>query len=181
MEFTNKKQTERLKEIGVDVMTSDIYVSKDDKTIFGQLGNFCPRCNGEMIWMSDFMRSEIEDDDNVELGDDTLVTYYKCKDCNCTVEVVDAWPSEEGDGALFRIAWTGDALVKLITDLGIDFMMTKIKNNKGGEWKMDVFAFDNCGGFFTKQGDNRLDVLYKAVVEIYENKQKNSIKESNNE
>lgn len=166
MEYTSKKQTEELKEIGVDVMTSDLYISSDEK-IHTQLSTCsCPRCHGELIWMSDFMRSEVEGDEEVELDDDALVSYFQCKDCKTMVEVVDPWPDEEGDGALFRIAWSADALMKLITDKGFDFILTRSKHSDK-QWKMDVFADEEHGGIFKKEGKEKIDVLCKSVVEIH--------------
>lgn len=173
MEYTDRKQSENFKEIGVDVMSSDLYISEDGK-VFTQLNSYiCPRCHGELIWGSDFMRSEVEGDDNVELDDDSLVTYYTCKDCNCMVEVVDAWPNEAKEGAAFRIAWSTDALIKLITDRDFDFMLTRVKNDEKVKWMIDVFyRKGDVGGVFKKYGDTVVDTLFKAVVEIYENEYK---------
>lgn len=173
MEYTDRKQSEKFKEIGVDVMSSDLYISEDGK-VFTQLNSYiCPRCHGELIWGSDFMRSEIEGNDNVELDDDSLVTYYTCKDCNCMVEVVDAWPNEAKEGAAFRIAWSTDALIKLITDRDFDFMLTRVKNDEKVKWMIDVFyRKGESGGVFKKYGDTVVDTLFKAVVEIYENEYK---------
>ena len=174
MEYTDRKQTEKLKEVGVDVMTSDLYVSEDGN-VFTQLNRYvCPRCNGELIWQSDFMRSEIEGNDDVELDDDSLVTYFQCKDCHCMIEVVDEWPSEAGDGAMFRLAWSTDALIKLITDCDFDFLLKRCKYECDKLWTIDVFYTkkDKSGGVFKKSGDNMVDVLFDAVVEIYEKRGK---------
>lgn len=173
MEYTNRKQSEKFKEIGVDVMSSDLYISEDGK-VFTQLNSYiCPRCHGELIWSSDFMRSEIEGDDNIELDDDSLVTYYTCKDCNCMVEVVDAWPNEAKDGAAFRIAWSTDALIKLITDRDFDFMLTRVKKDEKVKWMIDVFYRKGAdGGVFKKYGDTVVDTLFNAVSEIYEKEYK---------
>lgn len=173
MEYTSKKQSERLKEIGVDVMSSDLYISEEGKIVTDFCDYICPRCHGQLIWMSDFMRSETEGNDNVEIDDDSLVTYYQCKDCNTMVEVVDPWPNEAGDGANFRIAWSTDALIKLITDRDFDFMLTRIKKNEESSWMIDVFyRKGDVGGVFKKYGDTVVDTLFKAVVEIYENEYK---------
>ena len=176
MEYTSKKQSEILKEAGVDVMTSDVYVSEDGKVVTDFSDYICPRCHGQLIWKSDFTRSKIEGEDSIDVDDDALVTYYTCKDCNCTIKVVDAWPNEEGEGAHFRIAWTTDALIKLITDRGFDFIMirTTDKNKKKAKFMIDVFyqKEDGSGGVFKKFGDTIIDVLAKSVVEIYMKKYK---------
>ena len=170
MEYTTKEQGEKLKEIGVDPMTSDIYVTEDGDIHANFNHYICPRCYGQLIWGSDFMRSEIEGDDNIELEDDSLVTYYTCKDCNCMVEVVDAWPEEAGEGALIRIAWTTDALIKLITDRDFDFILTRSKYGKECDWSIDVFYTKEgtSGGTFKKCGEDVVETLFNAVVEIYE-------------
>ena len=139
MVYTSKEQSEKLKEIGVDPMTSDIYVTENGE-IRTNLGRYiCPRCFGELIWQSDFMRSEVEGVDDIESDDDSLVTYYQCKDCHSMVEVVDAWPNEEGDGAMLRLAWTSEALIKLITDCDFDFLLRRCKYECEYPWRIDVF------------------------------------------
>lgn len=169
MEYTSKEQSEKLKEVGVDPMTSDIYVTENGE-IRTSLGRYiCPRCFGELIWQSDFMRSEVEGVDDIELDDDSLVTYYQCKDCHCIVDVVDAWPNEAGEGALVRLAWTTDALIKLITDRDFDFFLSRSNYTKQGQWSIEVFYTSGVtGGTFKKYGDSIIDVLFKAVVELYE-------------
>ena len=139
MEYTSKEQGDKLIEVGVDPMTSDIYVTESGE-VRTNLGRYiCPRCFGELIWQSDFMRSEIEGDDEVELDDDSLVTYFQCKDCHCMIEVVDEWPMDAGDGAMLRLAWTTDALIKLITDCDFDFLLRRCKYECDKLWTIDVF------------------------------------------
>ena len=170
MEYTSKEQSEKLKEIGVDPMTSDIYVTENGE-IRTNLGRYiCPRCFGELIWQSDFMRSEVEGVDDIELDDNSLVTYYQCKDCHCMVEVVDAWPNEEGEGAMLRLAWTSDALIKLITDCDFDFLLRRCKYECEYPWTIDVFYIkkDHSAGVYKKNGNSIIEVLFKAVVELYE-------------
>lgn len=173
MEYTSKEQSEKLKEIGVDPMTSDIYVTEDGDIHANFAHYTCPRCYGQLIWMSDFMRSEVEGEEDIDLDDDALLTYFQCKDCNCMVEVRDAWPDEAGDGALVRIAWTIDALIKLITDRDFDFLLSRSKFQEKGLWMIDVFyKKDGADGVFKKFGNDIVEVLYNAVVEIYEQKYK---------
>ena len=50
----------------------------------------CPICNGELIWQSDFMLSEIEGDMPEE--EDRVVSTYFCQGCYSDIEIYH--PSE---------------------------------------------------------------------------------------
>ena len=52
----------------------------------------CFACGGELIWSSDFMKSEI---DGCDESDDTVVNVLHCKDCGATVEVYHNNEKEE--------------------------------------------------------------------------------------